>query len=393
MALSLTVPAGSFHLSGNPLWVKVEGALPPAGSTAYKVLLRIISVDGDLQGSPFTDGKAPASGVAWFDVSGYVDQPLEKRFEWPMAGAFNPYGEDTRVVTFQAGETWIDEQDNLVEIWEVASEGYFVVKGGVGPSGMGAYNDSGGSFYSDFVMGGRFLTRMPLSQVVHPNQPVKLWLLAAQGVTADLHIRATYEDGTTGEWMASPTLYKDIMHEINCLPYHSGWDAMPAVRADGTRMSYYEVWIEGVTEVRRFVVDHSWHPQCNFLFVLNSLGGVDVVWLSGQVRSGFDTQSVEATRQFSRTGTRRERTVVVASRTGRRTWRINSGWKSPAEMEALMDGLLTKQAWLLSDAAAYNSGTLYPVNIANTSSLLVDTSLDLQSVELELIEAHDSPYL
>mgnify|MGYP001767846020 FL=1 len=71
------------------------------------------------------------------------------------------------------------------------------------------------------------------------------------------------------------------------------------------------------------------------------------------------------------------------------TW----GWKSPAEMEALMDGLLTKQAWLLSDAAAYNSGTLYPVNIANTSSLLVDTSLDLQSVELELIEAHDSPYL
>ena len=108
---------------------------------------------------------------------------------------------------------------------------------------------------------------------------------------------------------------------------------------------------------------------------------------------GFDTRSVEATRQFSRTGSRKERTVVVASRTGRRTWKINSGWKSAAEMLALMDCLLTKQAWLLADAADYNTGTLYPVNIANTSSRLVDTSADLQSVEIELVEGHDSQYL
>ncbi len=392
MALTLTVPAGSFHLSGNPLWVKIEGATPPAGSTLYKVLLRIISVDGDLAGAPFVDGKAPASGVAWFNVSGYVDQPLEKRFEWPMVGGFNPYHEDTRVVTFQAGESYVDENDNLVEIWEVASEGYFVVKGGVGPSGMGAYNDSGGSFYSDFVEGGKFLTWMPQSQVVHPSQPVKLWLLAAQGRDTLLHIKATYEDGSTYEWVNPHTLYKDIMHEINCLPYHSGWDNMPAVKA-GIRMAYYEVWLEGVTQVRRFTVDHAWHEQCNFLFVLNSLGGVDVMWLNGEVQMGFDTRSVEAVRQFSRTGSRKERTVVVASRTGRRTWKINSGWKSAEEMLALMDCLLTKQAWLLADASGYNTGTLYPVNIANTSSRLVDTSADLQSVEIELVEGHDSQYL
>ena len=393
MALSLSVPAGSFHLSGNPLWVKIEGASPPAGSTSYKVLLRIISVDGDLAGAPFVDGKAPAAGTAWFNVSGYVDQPLEKRFEWPLFGGFNPYGEDTRVVTFQAGQTYVDENDNLVESWEVASDGYFVVKGGVGPRVMGQYNDSGSSFYSDFVQGGKFLTWMPLSQVVHPWQPVKLWLLAAQGVNAALHIKAFYQDGSTGEWVNSHDLYKDIMHEINCLPYHSGWDTMPPVKPDGTRMTRFEVWIEGVTEKRTFVLDHAWHEQCNFLFALNSLGGVDVIWLSGEVVMGFDTRSVEATRQFSRTGSRKERTVVVASRTGRRTWKINSGWKSAAEMLALMDCLLTKQAWLLADAADYNTGTLYPVNIANTSSRLVDTSADLQSVEIELVEGHDSQYL
>lgn len=393
MALTLSVPAGSFHLSGNPLWVKIEGASPPAGSTGYKVLLRIISVDGDLAGAPFVDGKAPASGVAWFNVSGYVDQPLEKRFEWPMAGGFNPYHEDTRVVTFQAGQTYVDENDNLVENWEVASLGYFVVKGGVSPSRMGAYNDAGSSFYSQFVEGGKFLSWMPISQVVHPNQPVKLWLLAAAGRDTLLHIKATYEDGSMYDWANPHTIYKDIMHEINCLPYHSGWDHMPAVKPGGIRMTRYQVWIEGVTETRTFVVDHSYHEQNNFLFTLNSLGGVDVIWLNGEVTAGFETRSVEAARQFTRTGNSKERTIIVASRTGRRTWKINSGWKSRQEIEALADALLAKQAWLLHDGGTYNGGTLYPVNIQNSSTPLTNTMNDLQSVEIELVEAHDSQYI
>jgi hypothetical protein len=120
---------------------------------------------------------------------------------------------------------------------------------------------------------------------------------------------------------------------------------------------------------------------------------VDVVWLNGEVVTGFDTSVVEATRPFPREGTRKERTVIVASRTGRRTWRINSGWKSRTEIRALEDLLLSKQVWLLEDAGAYNSGTLYPVNIANSSTPLTNTMNDLQSVTIELAEAHDSQYI
>lgn len=375
------------------MWVKVDGAAIPAGSTRYKVLLRVISVDGDLEGGPFTDGKAPVGSEAWFNISGYVDQPLEKRFEWPLAGGLNAYHEDTRVVTFQAGESYIDANDNLVENWEVPSLGYFVVKGGVGPRMQGKYNEAAISFYQDFVIGGKFLSWMPQTQVVHPNQPVKLWLLAAEGMDTLLHIKAFYEDGSEYDWVNPHTLYKDIMHEINCLPYHSGWDHMPAVKPGGIRMTRYQVWIEGVTETRTFVVDHSYHEQNNFLFTLNSLGGVDVIWLNGEVTAGFETRSVEAARQFTRTGNSKERTIIVASRTGRRTWKINSGWKSRQEIEALGDALLAKQAWLLHDGGAYNGGTLYPVNIQNSSTPLTHTMNDLQSVEIELVEAHDSQYI
>lgn len=393
MALTLSVPGGTFHLSGNPLWVLVSGALPPAGSTGYKALLRVISVDGDLAGAPFVDGKAPSAGEAWFNVSGYVDQPLEKRFEWPLVGGVNPYDHDTRVVSFQPGETWIDEQDNLVEIWGEPVGNLFVVKGGVGPLSLGRYNESDSSFYRDYVEGGRFLTHMPLIQTVHPWQPVKLWLLSAVTAEFTLHIKSYYEDGTTAEWVRVHALYKDILHEVNCLPYHSGWDQMPPVKSDGTRMAYYQVWFEGLNEVRTFTVDHGYHEQCNFLFTFNSLAGVDVVWLSGHVKTGVETTTVEATRGFPRTGTSKERTVVVASRTGRRTWRINTGWKSVEEMQGLADCLLSKQAWLLLDAGGHQQGTLYPVNIAGTGAVLTDSSGDLQSLELELVQAHDSPYL
>jgi hypothetical protein len=59
----------------------------------------------------------------------------------------------------------------------------------------------------------------------------------------------------------------------------------------------------------------------------------------------------------------------------------------------LEDLLLSKQVWLLEDAGAYNAGTLYPVNITNGSTPLTNSISDLQSVTIELAEAHDSQYL
>jgi len=348
MALSITVPGGEFHLSGNPLWVLVQGGSAPAGSSGYKVLLKIVSEDGLLIGSPFIDAIAPdASGQCWFDVSGYVDQPETKQFEFPLTGGLNPYSDLTKEIHFIPGESYIDENDQLQESWGSASSTHHMISGGVSPRKLGKYNDTGSNFYTDFVTGGKFLTWMPENQSVAPFQPVKLWLLAAGTTGVTLHIKAVYEDETFHEHTVTHTLYANILHEINVLPYHSDSSQMAPVKPGNIKMVYYQVWIAGSTETRTFTVDHNPYENCNYILASNSLGGI----------------------------------------------KINSGFKTAPEMEALCDLLLSKQVWLLRDAAGYNGGTLIPVTVESSEAVLYDTTRDLYSVVVVFKEAQNSEYL
>lgn len=391
---TLTVPSGTFHLSGNPLWVLISGATVPALATNYKVLCKVTSTDGVLIGGPFIDAKAPdESGEALFDLSGYTDQPVEKVFEYPLTGGLNPYTDDTLDMTFTPGESYIDENGDLKENWGSASAGNYVVKGGVGPRQLGKYNDDHSSFYADYVTGAKWLTYFPAVQTVAPFQPVKLWLLAAAGGAKTLHIKGYYEDGSNYEYTHSHTLYQDIMHEINCLPYHADSTNLMPVKPGSIKMLYYEVWFEGLTSKMTYYVDHTYHEQCNYLFGLNSLGGVDCVWLSGEVSKGFKTESVQAVRPFPIDGTAKYRTVIVASRTGARSWKINTGWKSKTEIESLKDILLSKQCWLLEDFTGNGTGTLHPVTIENSSADLFNSDENMYALEIEMAEAHNSQYL
>lgn len=62
-------------------------------------------------------------------------------------------------------------------------------------------------------------------------------------------------------------------------------------------------------------------------------------------------------------------------------------------MLAMSDVLLARQVWILENAALYNGGTLYPVVVTNSNSMLTKSLEDLQELELELEEAHDNQYL
>jgi len=392
MALTLTVPSGAFHLSGNPIWVKITGASAPAGSTNYKVLCKVTSTDGVLIGGPFIDSKVPGTTETWFDVSGYVDQPIEKTFQWPLVGEMTGHADDTLNVTYTAGETYIDSNGDLQENWEATGVVDFVLKGGVGYRKLGQYNDDSSSFYADYVTGAKFLTNLPDNQKVNPYQPIKLWFVAAANYNANLVIKAYYEDGTTYTRTNQAGFYIDIIHEMDIMPYHNdNVNLAPVI--NGVKMTRFEFQISGKTAKQTYYIDHSYHEQCNYLFFLNSFGGVDCVWLSGEVQKGFKSDAVQALKPFAIEGSAKDRTMIVSSRTGQCTWKINSGWKSQLEIEALKDLLLSKQVWLLEDASGYNQGTLHPVTIENSSSDLYNSQEDLFSLDLEITEAHNNQYL
>ena len=142
--------------------------------------------------------------------------------------------------------------------------------------------------------------------------------------------------------------------------------------------------------IREFLSRYRDH--CNYLFFLNSLGGIDCVWLSGSVEKSYNINSVQASKPWNAAATLKTRTTVISSRSGKRSWKINSGWKSRLEIEALSDAMLSKEAWLLEDAPTFNSGTLIPVNVVNSQTVFYNTESDMYSLELDLEEAHENNY-
>lgn len=396
---TLTVAEGTFHLSGNPLRVSITGATIPSGATGYKILCKVTSVDGLLIGAPFIDAKTSVAGAASFDVSGYVDQPVDFAFQYPITGLVSPRDSHTLDIKFQPGERYLDANGDLVEAWGTLSATHYVLKGGMSFIDLGQFADDSKSFYSEYVNALNFLTRMPTNRVVHPYQPNKLCFVANSVTDAKIIIYAWYEDkpeypySNPYIYINTFSTYENIMHEMEANPFAADSTHMAPVVA-GVKLLYYDVVINlfETSISMRFYVDHNYYENCNFLFAVNSLGGIDCIWLNGAVEKGFKVDQVLSVKQWPSTGTRKTRTKIVSNKKGSRTWKINTGYKSTEEMGAMPDLLLSNQVWLLENAATFNGGILYPVIIANADALLNSSMDDLHSLELEIEEAHDNKY-
>lgn len=388
--MTLTVPGGTYLLSGNPVYVEVAGGNPPQGSSHYRLLLKVTSVDGDLRGAPFVDAIAPdVQGKALFDISGWVDQPPRRSFSWPLSGGINPFGESVYDIQLTPGQMYIDDQGNLQESWGAASDSYFVLKGGLPPQVLAGFNARGTSFDQQYVQGGKFLTLQPDNLVVSPLQPVKLWIVSSITTECEFRTRAYWEDGSWWE-DAKPghVLYRSIYHEVECYPPHNDHLNLPMVKANGARMTHYQSWFEGLSEVRTFVVDHRVCQSNNYLFFVNRLGGIDCLWLSGGVQTGHRTSQVLASRPLIRGFDAWDR-GIVASKATQPTWSINSGYKRPAEMAALVDLLGSNQVWLLEGTGPLSDARPLPVTITNSQDVLTTWDGDnLQEVTLELALAY-----
>lgn len=396
MALSIAVQDGQMHLSGNPILVTVSGGVAPAGSSEYRLLCKVKSVYGaSLVGQPFIDAKVPVDGSAVFDVSGYVHQPAPRDFHWPLVGQVTAYIDYTYDVRYQCGERYIDINGDLHENWGAETDTDFILAAGVGYRTLGYWADNSLNFYDVYVLKMKFLTHMPTGQVVHPYQPVKVWGIPHASQQAFLSVKGYYEDNTSYDRTVEFGMYLDCIFEFSVSPYLADPVNLAPIKA-GVKMLYYDVTIttvsDGVEATMRFYVDHDYHENCNYLFFLNSLGGIDCVWLNGAVEKSYNTKTVQASKPWSSSSDMKTRTTIISSRSGKRSWKINTGWKSREEIDVISDAMLSKEAWLLEDAAAFNSGTLTPVNVVNSQTVLYNTMNDMYSLEIDLEEAHENNY-
>ncbi len=393
MAITASITGGNVQLSGNPVYVDCSGGSAPAGSSEYKITLRVISEDGKLEGSPFTVADAPdSSGNARFDISAYVDQDVAKVFQYPLSGAYQAYPTQAFNIQVQPGESYIDSNGDLVETWNTVSSIIQMLKGGLAQRQITMMTTAGETFYSKYITGDKWLTARPQGDKVHPTQNVKLWYMVGSTIAATYKVKVHYDDATDNTYSVGLTLDEDNLYEFNCNPVHLGLVLEPT----GKRATYFEVWLDfggPTSHVRNFYFD--WEPveRPFFLFFANSLGGIDDVYFAGDTSDRFLTRGSKATRAPQPDDTVFTPTLLSVGKVGQNAWALNSGYKSLTTMQYYRDLMLAQQAWYLYSNLTITTYSVIPILIEAADKEIVDRAKNIFSFDLRISEAHEGPFV
>ncbi len=393
MAITANVINGLVQLTGNPVWVHCTGGNPRSGASEYKILLKILSLDGQLMGAPFVDAISPdESGEAWFNISGYVDQPVKVQFQFPLSGAMALYPNQAFNVQVVPGESWVNSLGDLIEEWYEPSDEFQMLKGGVSQRQTAMWEAAGTNFYNVYLAGKKWLTHRPWGDFVHPLQPVKLWFMPVSDTPAVFTVVCGFDDGSSQTFTQSVELSADSLCEFNCNPHYLGVEAQQLDK----RMSHYDVSLVvedvPISDVRRFTVSWRYTERPFYLLFANSIGGVDDVLLDGYAQEKFDVQGNVVYKPARRGDTVYDPTLVVPNRSGRNAFSISTGFKTTSQMRHLRDLMVSRQVWLLFPNNAVSSYMVIPVVVENSEEVLVNHMEDLYSLTLELKEAHNNRF-
>ncbi len=382
----------STHLSGNPIQILVISSGAPAGSSAYEVLLKIESNDGELEGAPFIDADTPdADGLVKFDISALVDQAVSRSIFWPIPGLYEGkyHGYENMIydVHLTAGEKYIDASGALVETFGPAV-GIFVVKGKLPEYLLSQLNEVETNWSEYFCDSKRFFSLMPRIQSVSPFQPVKLWWKTNQ-LQEDFTLTTTayYSDDSIDIHIDSAIAYRPALMEFDVQPGQLGF-----VLKDETKyLVKYTCSLFG--ETFTFNVDWKPYEKYYYLFVDNQIGGIECIWLKGRMKYEPEGKRTISAKPRQQGDGIKIPTLRVSGNSRQRKWIINSGYK-PGEMPGLDILLDTPNAWLAlppddGDTTDIQRYSLYPVIVSSSSlALFDDMKNNMDEIDIELTEAH-----
>ena len=385
MSVTHSITGGLVHLSGNPIQITLTAS---SARITHKLAVKVTC--DDLMGSPFVEEIAPKNLISVFDISGFIDQPVTYDFDFPAVGVVTAHPKLAFTVIIDIGEVWTDLAGNRQVQWNnlTTNNTLTVIKGKLRPYELGILNDSGKSFASEYIEGGKFLTHLPNNQVVSPTQIVKLWYLSrwtsihnAQwnlSIATNLSIDHFF---MSGEVILNPV---SGLLEFSINPVFIGFNIGP-----GENLVSYTFWLSDsggdISERRSYMVDNTYYEKAFLFIYVNPLSGIDSIWLTGQYSEGLKTESEVAYRAVPVLSGSKVASQTILSSSSQRTWELNTGPKSPAEILALRDFLTSKQCWMVDPA---DSEKLIPVNIEPGDHKLFDSGEDIQNLDIKIWEAH-----
>jgi len=394
MSVTHVIIGGLVHLSGNPIQIKLSSpiSLENFGKLNRKFCIKV-SCDA-LMGSPFVEEIAPVingfSLESVFDISGFIDQPVTYDFDFPAVGVVTAHPKLAFIVTIDIGEVWTDLSGNRQVVWNNLSTNntLTVIKGKLRPYELGILNDSGKSFASEYIEGGKFLTHLPNYQLVSSTQIIKLWYLSrwtsihnAQWNLSIVTDLSTDHFFISGEAILNPV---SGLLEFSINPAFIGFNMGP-----GENIIGYTFWLSDsdgdISERRTYLVDNSYYEKAFSFIYVNPLSGIDSIWLTGPYSEGLKTESEVAYRTVPVLSGSKVASQTTISSSSQRTWELNTGPKSQTEILALRDFLTCKQCWMVDPA---DSQKLIPVNIEPGDHKLYDCGEDIQNLDIKILEAH-----
>ena len=382
------LPGGNVQLSGNPIEVILKATLGMmTGKTNYKLALKITCQD--LMGSPFVELIAPdANLISRFDISGLVNQPVDFNFEYPATGVVRANPVMSRTVTLDSGEVFLNAEGDREEIWNGHLSGIEmrVLQGKIRPYELALLNDSGQSFNSQYIQGGKFLTNLPNNQTVAPNQIIKLCYLSRW---PDIHnSKWNFSINTDLKVAHMPKSGEVVFYPISGLLEFSVNSSFIGFNVgNGEKIVSYTFWLSDstgdISERRTFRIDNNYYGNAFTFIYINPLSGIDCIWLTGEYSIGLKTQSELAYRPVPVLSGSKVASQITVSARSQQTWELNTG--SKAEMLALRDFLTSKECWMINPE---NETKLIPVTIEPGDNLLFDSMSDIQNLTIKILEAH-----
>ena len=392
MALTITIPGGAIQLSDTLIRVKVN--TDTVTGSLYKVLLKVTPEnDEHLPGGPFEEEKDPDdNGDAWFEISGLLRRIFVPGFNIEN-GTLHTERDDTPYkIALDIGESYVDDSNERQENWaELEGDEYEVLllRGGLSNHRQNIYNQLGTNFYQDYIVGGKWLTELPSPLKITTDKLVKLWYLTSETEQQSLILNADYtlQDGTTGTVSFDVTVNPEVLNEFDVDPLTLGL----TITGDNPVASYSVYLTDAddtpVTEEFEYEIDYSYYEENYQVLYMNKFSGIDPLWFHGKVTNQFSGTHETGQRTPEVDDNTFTRTTVISSKTGRRKWIMNFGYKSYEEIMALQSLILSRQVWIIDD------GYAVPVNIEENEEDLAAISDDVHEYKITFIEAHENKYM
>nr|WP_321409346.1 hypothetical protein [uncultured Carboxylicivirga sp.] len=271
-----------------------------------------------------------------------------------------------------------------------ANTHHYAIAGGVDHTMLGYLNQEDKRFdewlINDSVL--RWLSWMPDDMPVHPNQPLRIWLLNNGFISSMvLKCQAAFTDGTQSDVISVPVTSSGFgLFEVACGPDELGLNAIDIAKT----LASYQFWIDGLngalpvtTEVKTLQVDNKTFERNDVLFFPTSLGVHEVMWCHGRRSEQRETSKSQ---NFKPLTVPNMRKGTIRSRRGtlKHSYSMNTGFFPKSMRHYLADLVSAGEAVLPVDFF------LQPVLIGDGKFGFGDDDEDLFAISFEMGVAHEN---